>query len=487
MYHRGGSTFTTGSAPILPPDAYFFTIRAAGNQVGVGSITIDTLTDGVQVTERVGLDLPIHPVNTRTQYTSQYTIGPDLRLREFQVTSPGTGGPVIQRGTVDGDSIISFTPGTSEPAWRIDVRGQSLIPPLAAPVALARQQKLKRGERLDVAVFDPVSLTRGVISLAVLDDSTFLVPDSADFDSLGGAWIPAHSDTLVAWLLSWSNGRETALMWVDSRGLPIQLVSSAGLALDRSAFEITTINYRRRRSASGGVRLRPAGIVPRTVIGAGIEPTRGVTAMQVRLTTERGPWSLAADSTAGFQGMDGNVAVISAASPDTTMDPGPDSTMAPWLADAPHFGVEDPVITGEARTILGDERDPRRMAARLVAWVSDSIGRSPNPLVPRAATVLRERHADVDGHTVLLVALARAGGLPARPVSGILLAGGKFYFHSWAEVFLGAWIPVDPTWGEIPASANRIRMGIGILARPLDLLPLVAGLDAELISLTQRP
>jgi transglutaminase-like putative cysteine protease len=264
-------------------------------------------------------------------------------------------------------------------------------------------------------------------------------------------------------------------------------VSSSGLALDRSAFEITTINYRRRRTAGGGGNLRSAGIVPRTAIGAGVEPARAVTSMRVRLTTERGPWSLAADSTAGFQGMEGDVAVMSEASPDSTVDPAPDTTMAPWLADAPRFGVEDPVIAGRVRTILGDERDPRRMAARLVAWVSDSISRSPNPLVPRAATVLRERQADVDGHTLLLVALARAAGLPARPVSGILLAGGKFYFHSWAEVFLGTWVPVDPTWGEIPASANRIRMGIGILARPLDLLPLVAGLDAELISLTQRP
>ena len=487
VYYRGGSTFTTGSAPILPPDAYFFSIRAAGSQVGVGSITIDTLTDGVQVTERIGLDLPIHPVNTRTQYTSQYTFGADLRLREFQVTSPGASGPVIQRGTVEGDSLIIFTPGTGEPSWRLDVRGQSLIPPLAAPVSLARQQKLKRGERLTVPVFDPVSLDRGVISLAVLDDSTFLVPDSADFDSLGGAWIPAHSDTLVAWLLSWSDGRQTSLMWVDSRGLPIQLQSSSGLTLDRSAFEITAINYRRRRSASGGINLRPAGIVPRTVIGAGVEPTRGVTEMRVRFTTERGPWSLAADSTAGFQGMQGNVAVMVEELPDSSMDTGADSALAPWLADAARFGVKDPVIAAQARAILGDARDPRHKAARLVAWVSDSIRRSPNPLVPRAATVLRERQADVDGHTVLLVALARASGLPARPVSGILLAGGRFYLHSWAEVFLGRWVPVDPTWGEVPAAANRVRMGIGTLARPLDLLPLVAGLDAELISLTQRP
>ena len=145
------------------------------------------------------------------------------------------------------------------------------------------------------------------------------------------------------------------------------------------------------------------------------------------------------------------------------------------------------MIGQRARTIIGDEREPRRVASRLVTWVSQQIGRTPDPAVPRAATVLREGQADVDGHTLLFVALARAAGLPARPVGGILLAGGKFYLHSWAEVYLDGWVPVDPTWGDLPAPANRVRMASGILARPLDLLPLVAGLDAELISLTQFP
>jgi hypothetical protein len=54
-------------------------------------------------------------------------------------------------------------------------------------------------------------------------------------------------------------------------------------------------------------------------------------------------------------------------------------------------------------------------------------------------------------------------------------------------VYLDRWVPVDPTWGELPAQANRVRMATDALARPLDLLPLVAGLDAELLTLTQRP
>lgn len=486
MYHRGASSFSTGSAPILPPDAYFFTIRAAGTQVGVGSITIDTLTDGVQVTERIGLDLPIQPTSTRSQYTSQYTIGADLRLREFRVTRPGGDGPVIQQGSIEGDSIITITPGTGEPGWRLDVRTSSLIPPLAAPVSLARRQGLKRGVRADLPVFDPVTLERGTISLAVLGDSTFLVPDSADFDSLAGAWNPAHSDTILAWRLSWSDGRQTAQMWVDSRGLPIRLISAAGLSMDRSAFEIVNTNYRRRRSSSAAVRT--GGVIPKTVIAAGVEPESGVAAMRVRFTTERGQWSLPTDTlAAAVQSMEGSLAVITQATSDPAGTMISDSAMQRWLEDGPFLGLGDSSIGRQARAVVAGERDPRRVADRLLTWVSQNIGRRADPIVPRAATVLREGQADVDGHTLLFVALARASGLPARTVSGILLAGGKFYFHSWAEVYLNGWIPVDPTWGELPAPANRVRMATDALARPLDLLPLVAGIDAELISLTPRP
>lgn len=487
VYQRGGSTFTAGVAPILPPDAYFFTVRVAGSQVGVGSITVDTLADGVQVTERLGLDLPLHPGSARSQYTSQYTIGTNLRLRDFRVTSPGRADPVVQQGIIEGDSSITISFGTGGPGWRVPVRPGALIPPLAAPVALALQQKLQRGQLMTIPVFDPLTLDEDTIALTVLDDSVFLVPDSADFDSLGGAWVPAHSDSIRAWKLHWANGRYSQQMWVDGRGLPIQVTSSAGLVLERSAFEIVTINYRRRRGLSRGVR--DDAVIPQTTVAAGVEPERSVTSMRVRFASEGRLWRLSPDTlNPATQFMEGDIAVVNQIGYNPGgSPPAPDSSVMIWLADAPLLGLADSAITRQAAAILGDERNASAIVARLVRWVSRNIARRPDPLVPRAATVLRERQADVDGHTLLFVALARVSGLPARPVSGILLAGDRFYLHSWAEVFLGQWVPVDPTWGELPAAANRVRIATGTLARPLDLLPLVAGLDVELISLNQLP
>jgi hypothetical protein len=217
-------------------------------------------------------------------------------------------------------------------------------------------------------------------------------------------------------------------------------------------------------------------------------PDQGIEGMRVSLRTWRGNWALPVDTlAAAVQFMDGDVIVLHRGTFAPSASGTVDSTLDRWLGDEPLLGIHDSSISRRARAIVGTGSDPWQTASRLVAWVSGNIAPWPDPVIPRAATVLREGRADVDGHTLLFVALARASGLPARTVNGILLAGGKFYLHSWAEVYLDRWVPVDPTWGELPAQANRVRMATDALARPLDLLPLVAGLDAELLTLTQRP
>ena len=76
VYHRGGATFTVGAAPVLPPEAYFYAVRASGRQVGVASITVDTVPRGIRVTERLGLDIPLQASGTRSQYVADYILGP---------------------------------------------------------------------------------------------------------------------------------------------------------------------------------------------------------------------------------------------------------------------------------------------------------------------------------------------------------------------------------------------------------------------------
>ncbi|MGH7658469.1 MAG: transglutaminase-like domain-containing protein, partial [Gemmatimonadales bacterium] len=99
-----------------------------------------------------------------------------------------------------------------------------------------------------------------------------------------------------------------------------------------------------------------------------------------------------------------------------------------------------------------------------------------------ARRALERRRGDADANALALTALARASGIPARPVSGLLLADGRFYLHSWVELYLGEWVEVDPALGQFPVDARHIRLLAGGRAR-LDIMQdLVAGLRLSIPS-----
>jgi transglutaminase-like putative cysteine protease len=94
---------------------------------------------------------------------------------------------------------------------------------------------------------------------------------------------------------------------------------------------------------------------------------------------------------------------------------------------------------------------------------------------------LAGRRGDCGDQVALLVGLARAAGIPARPVAGLLYAGGRFYYHAWAELYIGEWVTADPVTGEFPAGAARIGLAIGGLARHAELAPLAGPLVLEVL------
>ena len=81
-----------------------------------------------------------------------------------------------------------------------------------------------------------------------------------------------------------------------------------------------------------------------------------------------------------------------------------------------------------------------------------------------ALVVLHSKKGDCTEHTALFIAMARAVGLAARPVSGLMYGGdalGAFAGHAWVEVAIGGrWVAVDPTWNQTDVDATHIRLGV---------------------------
>ena len=137
-----------------------------------------------------------------------------------------------------------------------------------------------------------------------------------------------------------------------------------------------------------------------------------------------------------------------------------DEQAAALLSDASHPLGEPRVgrLLGQA---VPPRTNPRDTARLLVEFVRDYLedDRSAEPL--DLAELIDRRRGDCTEHTALFVTLARAAGIPAREVGGLLWVRelGAFGGHAWAEVALGGrWVPVDPTWGEFPAGPTHIRL-----------------------------
>jgi transglutaminase/protease-like cytokinesis protein 3 len=78
-----------------------------------------------------------------------------------------------------------------------------------------------------------------------------------------------------------------------------------------------------------------------------------------------------------------------------------------------------------------------------------------------AAEVARTRHGDCTEHALLLAALARACGIPARVAVGLVYVEGSgvFGYHMWTEVFVSnTWIPVDATLGRGGIGAAHLKL-----------------------------
>jgi transglutaminase superfamily protein len=142
---------------------------------------------------------------------------------------------------------------------------------------------------------------------------------------------------------------------------------------------------------------------------------------------------------------------------------------------------DDKRIIDRSSSILKGEKNSREAAKMLNDWVYASLAKKPVVSIPSALEVLERREGDCNEHTALYTALARAAGIPTRMAAGIVYMENGFYYHAWPEVWLGGWMPIDPTFNQFPADATHIRFMTGNLDRQSEILRLVGKLKVQVL------
>jgi transglutaminase-like putative cysteine protease len=146
-------------------------------------------------------------------------------------------------------------------------------------------------------------------------------------------------------------------------------------------------------------------------------------------------------------------------------------------------------IRNLAREVAGKEADSWRAAKLLERWVHENVTeKNLETAFATAIEVLQSREGDCTEHAVLLAALARAAGIPARVVAGLVYSQRAFVGHMWTEVYVGEWVPLDATLGKGAVGADHIALATSSLSSAsladlfLDLLQSLGNLQIEVLS-----
>ena len=151
--------------------------------------------------------------------------------------------------------------------------------------------------------------------------------------------------------------------------------------------------------------------------------------------------------------------------PDKVLPTPDDPALQPYLAErAPHV-VFTPALRAFSQRVVGSETHPYRIAQKLfdavdqIPWAG---AREYSTLSNISDYALHAGHADCGQQTLLLIALLRLNGIPARWQSGMVYsddAVGYTNLHDWGAVYLApyGWVPMDVTTGRLDSPQPALR------------------------------
>jgi transglutaminase-like putative cysteine protease len=132
--------------------------------------------------------------------------------------------------------------------------------------------------------------------------------------------------------------------------------------------------------------------------------------------------------------------------------------LSPYVTERPPHIVFNESMRLLSRQIVGDETNPWRIAQKLYAAVDEipwAGAREYSTITNISDYALHAGHADCGQQTLLLIALLRHNGIPARWQSGMVFSDGEYWnLHDWGLLYIEpyGWLPMDVTFGRFAGS-----------------------------------
>jgi transglutaminase-like putative cysteine protease len=156
--------------------------------------------------------------------------------------------------------------------------------------------------------------------------------------------------------------------------------------------------------------------------------------------------------------------------------------LEPYLLPSLFIESDDRRMLSRVDKITEGGTTPTEDAEVIMEWVFENVTKKMVDATS-ALDALSSLEGECQAHAHLFAALARARGIPTKVVSGIVYSEeiGGFLFHSWNEVYVGAWVPIDATFGQFPADVTHIAFSEGEGSSMIDIIPLIGAISIEVV------
>ena len=382
-----------------------------------------------------------------TRFTSTET--PDGRLVEFAAEMPQGALPTKFSGRVVGDTLeVSVTsqgkPRGQKIPWRDEYGG-----PYAVQLSLLTRP-MTPGEKRSLSHLD--------VSVCVLANTALLAKDYQDVELPGGRQKLLQIDSTT----DFAGQTIKTTIWADLAG-EVHRTRINAMGLDLETFRATED----QALADSGEFSFDLGKDVMVAVGRSLPNPHGTRRMVYRLHLEGGDPSkvFPSSDSQSIQPVDENTAQATVwairpgtdwGNPNSEADPPTDDDREPNDL----IQSDDPLVVKISREAMGDEKDPWKAVVAMESYVKKNMTQKDfSTAFASAAEVAKTRTGDCTEHAVLLAAMARAAGIPARVAMGLVYYQQAYAYHMWTEVHIdGRWIPLDATLGRGGIGAAHLKV-----------------------------
>ncbi len=431
---------------------HWYNLTLMNTKIGYMHTSVDkTEYDGEQMTRYKSdtvMNLKALGTDLALEITIIEYIDADLMLRHFLYTSNMSGAKQVEGRIVDGIAYLKTTLNDeiteSEVSVPLDIISQS-----TGVESLLSREELKIGDKRTFHVFH----------------YDLLKPVETEIEVVGQEPLTYQSEEKQVYVLDGTldmMGGMTFKQWISPNGINYRTE-----ILVMGVPQVTTKTD--KETALGGIE--EVDLVLKTrILPAGKPPIPNVESLvaDVNLTTGNISEAIMSNPQQKLELSSPQSGRLLIQRPTVAAEDCPDlpiqNAEGAFLAASAYIQAAHPDIRVKAQEILDGEVNSWRAAEKLCQWVYKSItDKKISAGFGSSLQTLEALTGDCTEHTVLFIALARAVGIPSRICSGIVYAKDAFYYHFWPEIYVGKWVQMDPTLGQVIADASHIQFGGSIL------------------------